>query len=137
MRLVAAVMGAKSNYIRVKDSRTLLSYGFRFFDTREILKIGEEIATNRVWIGKKNVVKAGVKAPVFITLQKGKFKDIQINKKFMEPLKAPIERGQIIGKVEINLPDGTNYFEDIVALEEIEKAGFFASLPDQINLLLN
>ena len=88
-------------------------------------------------MGKKNVVKAGVKAPVFITLQKGKFQDIQINKKFMEPLKAPIERGQIIGKVEINLPDGTNYFEDIVALEEIEKAGFFASLPDQINLLLN
>ena len=137
MRLVAAVMGAKSNYIRVKDSRTLLSYGFRFFDTSEFLKICEEIATNRVCIGKKNVVKAGVKAPVFITLQKGKFQDIQINKKFMEPLKAPSERGQIIGKVEINLPDGTNYFEDIVALEEIEKAGFFASLPDQINLLLN
>ncbi len=137
MRLVAAVMGAKSNYIRVKDSRTLLSYGFRFFDTREILKIGEEIATNRVWIGKKNVVKAGVKAPVFITLHKGKFQDIQINKKFMEPLKAPIERGQIIGKVEINLPDGTNYFEDIVALEEIEKAGFLGSLPDQIELLFN
>ena len=137
MRLVAAVMGAKSNYIRVKDSRTLLSYGFRFFDTREILKIGEEIATNRVWIGKKNVVKAGVKAPVFITLHKGKFQDIQINKKFMEPLKAPIERGQIIGKVEINLPGGTNYFEDIVALEAIEKAGFFGSLPDQIDLLLN
>ena len=57
MRLVAAVMGAKSNYIRVKDSRTLLSYGFRFFDTREILKIGEEIATNRVWIGKKMLLK--------------------------------------------------------------------------------
>ena len=137
MRLVAAVMGAKSNYIRVKDSRTLLSYGFRFFDTREIFKIGEEIATNRVWIGKKNIVKAGVKAPVFMTLQKGKFKDMQINKKFMEPLKAPIERGQIIGKVEINLPDGTNYSEDIVALEAIEKAGFFGSIPDRIDLLLN
>ena len=137
MRLVAAVMGARSNYMRVKDSRTLLSYGFRFFDTREIFKIGEEIATNRVWIGKKDLVKAGVKAPVFLTLQKGKFKDMQINKKFMEPLKAPVERGQIIGKVEINLPDGTNYSEDIVALEAIEKAGFFGSIPDKIDLLLN
>ena len=55
----------------------------------------------------------------------------------MEPLKAPIERGQIIGKVEINLPDGTNYSEDIVALEAIEKAGFLGSLPDQIELLFN
>jgi len=53
MRLVAAVMGAKSNYFRVKDSRTLLSYGFRFFDTREIFEMGEEIATHRVWMEKR------------------------------------------------------------------------------------
>ena len=137
MRLVAAVMGAKSNYLRVKDSRTLLSYGFRFFDTREIFKMGEEIATNRVWIGKKDLVKAGVRAPIFITMKKGEFKHMQINKNFNEPLKAPIEKGQIIGKVEINLPGGINYSEDIVALEKIEKAGFFGSLPDQIDLLFN
>ena len=137
MRLVAAVMGAKSNYIRVKDSRTLLSYGFRFFDTREIFEMGEEIATHRVWIGKKDLVKAGVRAPVFITMQKGKFKDIKINKTFMEPMKAPIEKGQIIGKVKVNLPNGINYSEDIVALEEIERAGFFSSLPDQIDLLFD
>ena len=137
MRLVAAVMGAKSNYMRVKDSRTLLSYGFRFFDTRGIFEVGEEIATHRVWLGKKDFVKAGVRAPVFMTMQKGKFKDMKVNKEFMEPLKAPIEKGQIIGKVEVNLPSGINYSEDIVALEEIERAGFFSSLPDQIDLLFD
>ncbi len=137
MRLVAAVMGAKSNYVRVKDSRTLLSYGFRFFDTREIFKSGEEVGIPRVWLGKSDLVRAGVRAPVFLTMQKEQFSNIQFSNNFIEPLRAPIEKGQIIGKVEISSPSGINYSEDIVALEKVEKAGFFSSLPDHIELLFN
>ena len=137
MRLVAAVMGAKSNYVRVKDSRTLLSYGFRFFDTREIFKSGEEVGIPRVWLGKSDLVRAGVRAPVFLTMQKEQFSNIQFSNNFIEPLRAPIEKGQVIGKVEISSPSGINYSEDIVALEKVEKAGFFSSLPDHIELLFN
>ena len=86
---------------------------------------------------EKNVVKAGVRAPVFITMQKGKFKDIQINKKFMEPLKAPIEKGQIIGKVEVNLPMELTISRILWRWKKLRGRGFFSSLPDQIDLLFD
>ncbi|MEF1207052.1 D-alanyl-D-alanine carboxypeptidase family protein, partial [Photobacterium damselae] len=60
MRLIAVVMGTKSPKIRQAESKQLLNYGFRFFDTVSPHKAGDEIMTERIWMGDREQVKLGV-----------------------------------------------------------------------------
>jgi D-alanyl-D-alanine carboxypeptidase (penicillin-binding protein 5/6) len=49
-----------------------------------------------------------------------------------EPLSAPIKRGDKIGRVSLSL-DGEQIYEGpVVALHDVEEAGFFARLWDRI-----
>jgi len=134
VRLIAAVMGAKSNSARVKDSRTLLAYGFRFFETRRLYDAGEEIATAEVWRGESESVAAGAEKPIFLTATKGEIEKYEVVTEFFEPLRAPIEKGELIGRMEFGLPNEQKKSIDLMALHPVKKAGFFKSLNDEIRL---
>ena len=50
MRLISVVMGAASDKIGASQSQKLLSYGFRFFNTKTIYQVGDVIKENaKVW----------------------------------------------------------------------------------------
>src|SRR5207302_2455332 len=40
MRLIAVVMGSKTDASRIDDTNALLTYGFRFFETRKLYSAG-------------------------------------------------------------------------------------------------
>ena len=134
VRLIAAVMGAKSNSARVRDSRALLAYGFRFFETRRLYDAGEEIATAKVWSGESESVAAGAEKPIFITATKGDIEKYEVITEFFEPLKAPVKKGELIGRIEFGLPNEPKKSIDLLALDPVKKAGFFKSLNDEIRL---
>lgn len=53
----------------------------------------------------------------------------------LEPqLMAPIQQGQVIGKVEVKLDDKVIRSADLVALNAVEEGGFFRRLWDSIRL---
>ena len=49
-------------------------------------------------------------------------------------LEAPIEAGQVIGKVEVKLGEQLVHSSDLVALEAVEQGGFFRRLWDSVRL---
>ncbi|GMM90688.1 hypothetical protein MTsN2n6_36630 [Vibrio fortis] len=51
MRLISVVMGTASAQTRVNESRQLLNYGFRFYDTLQVGKKGEELYRAQVGRG--------------------------------------------------------------------------------------
>ena len=51
MRLVTVVMGTASERARKVESKKLLNYGFRFFETITPYKAGEKFVSNRIWMG--------------------------------------------------------------------------------------
>lgn len=134
MRLISVVMGTNSENARAAESQKLLAYGFRFYDTLSLYNAGAEINKSRVWSGKADEVSLGLAEDIKLTLPRGRQQDLQANIHVNEVIKAPIELGQELGKLTIDL-DGKSLKEvPLVALQPVEQAGFFARLIDNIKL---
>lgn len=134
MRLISVVMGTRSEEARAAESQKLLTYGFRYFETRALYKSGDVINTARVWGGEKNSVNYGVSQDIKLTLPRGKQDDLQADLVINSVIKAPLEVGQAIGTLTITLEDQVLTEVPVVALEPVERAGFFARLVDSIKL---
>jgi len=52
MRLISVVMGTDSQDAHVSQSQSLLSYGYRFFETHRLYAVVERIVQPRVWRGE-------------------------------------------------------------------------------------
>ncbi|MEX3071315.1 serine hydrolase [Vibrio alginolyticus] len=136
MRLIAVVMGAKSASVREAESKQLLSYGFRFYDTVMPVTAGEDIATTRVWMGSSDYLKVGVNRAVFLTIPKGDVNKLNAEVEYTGDLIAPIEKGQIVGKVLYKVNGDTVKETELVALEPVKKGGIFKQLTDWFKRLV-
>jgi D-alanyl-D-alanine carboxypeptidase (penicillin-binding protein 5/6) len=124
MRLVSVVMGSASEQSRASESQSLLSYGFRFFETLQLYRAGDQLTEARVWKGEAEQVQLGVANDLFVTIPRGRYDDLQANLHLQDTLTAPIGQGEQMGRVSIEL-DGEMIAElDLVALGEVPEAGF-------------
>lgn len=137
MRLVSVVMGTRSEKARLEESRKLLQYGFRFFETTQLLTANETLQQARVWMGTKDSIKAGVTEDVYVTLADGLAKDLTINYQLNPELKAPVNAGDVIGTIQWTANDEIVKEQPLLALESIEEGGLFKRLMDQVRLFFS
>jgi D-alanyl-D-alanine carboxypeptidase (penicillin-binding protein 5/6) len=133
-RLIAAVFGTVSEQARAAEVQKLLTYGFRFFETRTFYQKGAELAQADVWKGASRQVKAGLAEDLTLTLPKGQLEKLQAGMTLNPQLIAPIQQGDVIGKVEVKLGDEVVHSADLVALEAVEEGGLLRRLWDSIRL---
>jgi len=134
MRLIAVVFGTNSEQARAAETQKLLTYGFRFFETRTFYQKGMELAQQQVWKGEQDKVKAGLAEDLTLTLQRGQLDKLQASMSFADTLIAPIAQGQVIGKVEVKQGEQVLHTSDLIALEAVEEGGLFRRLWDSIRL---
>jgi D-alanyl-D-alanine carboxypeptidase (penicillin-binding protein 5/6) len=135
MRLISVVMGTKSANARKSESKKLLSYGFRFFETVAPHKAGETFIKERIWMGDKDKVALGVSKDTYVTLPRGQAKNLKASFVLEKELEAPIKKGDVVGKLyyQLNGKDVAQY--PLIALENVHKGGMFSRLWDYIVLL--
>ncbi|OCX92583.1 MAG: serine-type D-Ala-D-Ala carboxypeptidase [Pseudomonas sp. CO183] len=134
MRLISVVFGTDSEQARAAETQKLLTYGFRFFETRTFYQKGTELAQAQVWKGQQDKLKAGLAQDLTMTLPRGQVEKLQAVMSFNGTLTAPIQQGDVIGKVEVKLDDKVVRSTDLVALETIEEGGLFRRFWDSIRL---
>ncbi|RRU98494.1 D-alanyl-D-alanine carboxypeptidase family protein [Stutzerimonas chloritidismutans] len=134
MRLISVVFGTDSEQARAAETQKLLTYGFRFFETRTFYQKGTELAQTQVWKGQQDKLKAGLAQDLTMTLPRGQAEKLQAVMSFNGTLTAPIQQGDVIGKVEVKLEDKVVRSTDLVALETIEEGGLFRRFWDSIRL---
>ena len=133
MRLVSVVMGSSSTASRKAETRSLLNYGFRFFETLRPLAPERSLSEARVWKGQSKQVALGVTDEVVLTLPRSTA-SIDTQVEVDEPLVAPLDVNDVVGRVTL-LRDGEVVSEvPLRVLQRIEPAGFFARLWDTIVL---
>ena len=133
MRLVSVVMGSSSTSSRKAETRSLLNYGFRFFETLRLLDAGSTLSEGRVWKGQTQQVSLGVLQDVLMTLPRSTA-DVTTEIMIDDPLIAPLAVGDVVGRVRL-LRAGESVTEvPLQVLEVVEPAGFFARLWDGIVL---
>ncbi|CEO39249.1 D-alanyl-D-alanine carboxypeptidase [Photobacterium kishitanii] len=132
MRLIAVVMGTKSTKTREIESKQLLNYGFRFFETVTPHKAGDEIITERVWFGDKDQVKLGVDETSYVTLSRNDTKKLTASVELNSELEAPIAKGQQVGEIIYSVNDKEVGKQPLVALEPVDEGSFFSRIIDQV-----
>jgi len=133
MRLVSVVMGSSSTSSRKAETRSLLNYGFRFFETMRPLDVGSTLSEGRVWKGQTQQVSLGVLQDVAMTLPRSTA-DVTTEIVIDNPLIAPLAVGDVIGRVRLSREGESVTEVPLQVLEVVEPAGFFARLWDGIVL---
>ncbi len=135
MRLISVVMGTKSENARKVESKKLLNWGFRFFETLTPYNAGDQLAQERIWMGSQEMIRLGVAVNTPITLPRGEAKNLNADFVLADELRAPIEKGDKVGEVHYSLADETIATYDLIALETVDEGGLFSRLIDYIKLL--
>ncbi|MEZ5460876.1 D-alanyl-D-alanine carboxypeptidase family protein [Dokdonella sp.] len=136
-RLIAVVMGAASEKARADANQELLNYGFRFFETHKLYEVGKPLATPELWKGESDTVDLGVAENVLVTLPRGRYADLKASMDLPAQLIAPLEQGQAVGKLKVEL-DGKLLLErPIVVMASAPEGGFFKRLSDGVMLWFN
>ena len=136
MRLISVVMGTDSIRSRESESRKLLNYGFRFYQTHELYQAGEETATTRLWQGQREQLALGVADQIYLTIPRGRNDDLEAVMEVDEVITAPVARGDVFGQLRVSLDGEELVSVPLIALQSVEQSGFFARLWDHILMLL-
>lgn len=134
MRLVSVVMGTESERARKVESKKLLNYGFRFFETYTPYTAGEKFVTDRVWMGDVKEIDLGILENTPITIPRGQRKNLKANFELNKQLVAPLGKGDVVGTVFLQL-DGEDIGQyPLVTLQEVNEGGIFDRLMDYVKL---
>jgi len=137
MRLISAVMGSVSETSRATETQTLLNYGFRFFETVQLYQAGQELARGRVWKGLTDEVTLGLEEPLFVTIPRGRYDDLDAQVEMQAELSAPLEAGVTVGKITVQLGEDLVASRNLVTLSAVEEAGFFGRTWDSLRLWID
>jgi D-alanyl-D-alanine carboxypeptidase (penicillin-binding protein 5/6) len=132
MRLIAVVFGMNSAEARAEGSQVLLNYGFRFFETRRLINVNENVAEARILGGTPAYIPVGLGEEVFLTLPRGTYDDISVQVDINPDLWAPVDIGAQVGDIQILLNDSIVYENTLNALNSSEDAGYWQMLKDYV-----
>jgi len=135
MRLIAVVLGAKSENGRARESQKLLSYGFRFFETHRLYAPGEALTDVRVWKGASENVSLGLSKEMYVTIPRGQYDSLDAQMKVTPRITAPVNKGKQYGMVEVMLNGEAVATQPLVALQDVAEGGLFDSLIDDVKLM--
>lgn len=123
MRVIAVVFGAPTTKERNAQISKMLDYAFSQFQTKSIYKKNEKVAQVKVSKGNKGKVSVVTGEPVSLLSKKGeKMKNLEQQMTFHKNLKAPIQKGEVIGKLVIKKDGKVLSESELVAGENIKLA---------------
>lgn len=138
MRLISVVMGGRTFKGRETESKKLLTWGFRFFETVAPLKAGKEFASEPVWFGDSDRVSLSVEKDAYLTIPRGRMKDLKASYVLNNTeLHAPLSKNQVVGTINFQLDGKTIEQRPLVVMNEVKEGGIFGRLFDYIRLMFH
>jgi len=132
MRLISIVLGTKSEKARENVSQSLLSYGFRFYESNKLYTAGEPLNSARVWMGASDSVSLGLSEDLYVTIPRGQYKKLDAQINVNEEIEAPITKGQQLGVVSIKLEGKEIISQPLIALQPVDEGSLWQRGKDHI-----
>ena len=125
MRLISVVLKTASTTARSRAVRSLLTWGFNFFETTRLIDARVPLTTAQVWYGTQTQVNLGVLRSPEVTIARGRRGDIKVHYDIPADLEAPIAKNSQVGAAVLTLDESEVLKLPLIALAEVEEAGFF------------
>lgn len=122
-RLILVIAGLESATKRSIEAERLIRWGFREFETKQLLPAGAEVGEAAVWIGAEPRVPLVVREPVVMTTPFGDLRKVTGEITYPGPVEAPIPEGKQIATLLLSAP-GINEVEvPLYAGAAVERGG--------------
>lgn len=102
-KFISVLLGAKSNDVRFSESARLLNYGFSNWESVKIEKKGIEAGVVKVRKGVVTEIPVNFSDDAFVVVKKGSKDKLTETLEIPEVVNAPVEEGQTIGVLNIDL----------------------------------
>lgn len=121
---------------RADDAQKLLSWGYAHYEPAKLAAKDAVVGTPIIWKGLQKTVKAGYAEDRYETVAKGTADKVKTEVVMQDKLTAPLAKGTKISIAKISYEGKPVAEIPVVALEEVQQAGFFARLWDTVRLWL-
>ncbi|MFS0786424.1 D-alanyl-D-alanine carboxypeptidase family protein [Shouchella sp. 1P09AA] len=126
MRVIAVVMGAPTSKERNAEVTSLLDHAFNQYSTETLFKKGDTLGEAKVVKGDQKRIEAITDDQVSILLKKGEeAKEPEVTVALDEHVAAPIEKGDVVGSLTVQLDGDTVVSTDLIAAESVDTASWW------------
>jgi D-alanyl-D-alanine carboxypeptidase (penicillin-binding protein 5/6) len=135
-RIIMVLAGMKSMKERATESERVMDWAFREFSNYTVVKAGDAIDDAPVWLGEEAKVPATPAKDVVITLSRGARKDLKVAAIYDSQVKAPVAKGQTVGKLVITAPETDPVEVPLVAARSVDRLNAFGRMAATAGYLL-
>jgi D-alanyl-D-alanine carboxypeptidase (penicillin-binding protein 5/6) len=125
-RVILVVNGLENEKERAKEGARLLEWGLSGFKNITLITEGETVTNAKVALGKRSEVPLTIPADMNLTIPTVKTDQIKITANYDTPLVAPLERGQEVGTLTIDIPGMKSVNAPLVTAQGVSRKGFFS-----------
>jgi len=100
-RLILVINGMKTASDRAEESRKLLNWGFRSFESRTLFQAGETVGAASVFGGAQSEVGLVAEAPIKVFAARGTSEKLTAKIVYKGPLPAPLEAGEEVARLKV------------------------------------
>ena len=124
-RLILVVNGLDSKRERARESRRLMTYGFRNFQ-RDVLVPAQQVVTELpVWHGSESTVAVTTQGRFEIVMPRSGRRKMVATVTYDKPVLAPIKKGDRLGVLKVTLPGLAPQEAELVAAEDVGRGNVF------------
>lgn len=131
-KIIAVLVGADSSEARAAEGSKLLSWALTYFNTVRLYPAGHKVSDITVYKGAHRKVAAGFLGDAYVTLPSGSAKQLSVELEAVQPVVAPVYKGQTIGTLKLLAGKQEIAQQDVVALENVGEASGFSRWLDGI-----
>ncbi|WP_457092785.1 D-alanyl-D-alanine carboxypeptidase family protein [Microvirga sp. P5_D2] len=120
-RLIVVVNGMKTARDRANEARKLLDWGFRAFESQQLFAEGQVVGEAQVFGGSKRSLPLVSKKPIRVLVPRGDGERVTARIIYTGPLKAPIQKGAEVARLQVNRGDMQALEMPLYANEDIQE----------------
>jgi serine-type D-Ala-D-Ala carboxypeptidase (penicillin-binding protein 5/6) len=135
-RVIFVLAGMKSMKERASESDRIAGWAYREFNDYTIAKAGEPIDDAPVWLGAQAKVPVAAATEVTVTLPRSARRSMKVTAEYDHAVKAPIAKGQEVGKLMVTAADSDPVEVPLVATQAVDRLDAFSRVGAAAGYLL-
>jgi serine-type D-Ala-D-Ala carboxypeptidase (penicillin-binding protein 5/6) len=135
-RIIMVLAGMPTMKSRIQESERLLDWAFREFGGYTLFKAGDTVDEAEVWLGTDPKVPLTLTSDAVATIPRRARKDMKVTVSYDKPVKAPVVKGQEIGKILVTVPGMPPTEFPLVAANSVDRLGAMGRVSAALSYLV-
>ena len=134
-RVIMVLNGMTSKKQRSSESRRLMDLIFREYRHYLLYEAGQVVDRANVWLGEDAHVDLVLKDRLDLVLSRAERRKMKVTLQWLDPLPAPLVKGDVVGKLVLDLPGKSSSYELLVG-KSVEELGLFDRIGAAVRYLI-